>query len=227
MVGTQYQPNLISTSQPEREAKIELSPVVWQAAENLAVGEVKRRNASLDQLLDSGAPAVSPLIAYLLATRLFDPDMEFRARIVNVLANLMRRNADGTYAAEDVRMQIITAISYFGEPGLSALLEAGIHRKEALADIEKLVKYSPDAGRYLKETARDRSNSIELRKTAILLLGQIGFLDALSELVRLRNRIETRQEGQKSMPFAPAGNTGELSLLADLQKSILALQALS
>lgn len=227
MVSTQVQPNLISISKPEREAVIELSPGIWQAAENLAAGEVKLRNASLDQLLDSGALEVSPLIAYMLVTRLFDPDLEFRTRIVKALANLMRRNPDGVYAADGVRSQIITALSYFGERGLTALLAVGIHQMDVMPDIEKLVKYSPRAGKFLRETAGDRSSNMALRRAAIFLLGQIGYVDALSELVRLRNRIETRQEGQKSMPFAPAGSAGELSLLADLQKSILSLQALA
>lgn len=225
MVGTQYQPSLIALHNPEREAAIELFPGVWQAAENLASNDVKLRNASLDVLLASGAPAVSPLVAYMLATRLFDPDMDFRTRIVTVLSSLMQRNEDGTYAAESVRSQVITALSYFDERGLFALLEVGMHRPDAMPDIEKLVKYSPRAGKTLKAVAGDRLKSLDMRRAAIQLLGRIGYVNALSELERLRNRIETRQAGQKSMPFAPPGTSNELGLLSDLQKAIVALQA--
>lgn len=225
MVDTQYQPSLISLQLPESETAVELFPAVWQAAENLAAGDVELRRKSLDELLKSGAHRVSPLVAYLFATRLFDPNMEIRTKIVAALANLMRRNEDGTYAADGVRSQVTSALSYFDERGLVAIIEVGINQSDRMPDVEKLVKYSPHAGKFLKKVAADRSAALGMRQAAVQLLGQIGYVDALSELERLRNRIETRQAGQKSMPFAPSGSSNEVNLLSDLQKSILALQA--
>lgn len=225
MVETQYQPSLISLQMQDEAAAIELFPAVWQAAENLAAGDEKLRKKSLDDLLKSGAHRVSPLVAYLLATRLFDPSMEVRTKIVAALADLMRRNEDGTYASDGVRSQVISALSYFDERGLFALLEVALRQAERMADVEKLVKYSPQAGKFLKKITADRSAALEVRRVAVQLLGQIGFVNALSELERLRNRIETRLAGQKSMPFAPSGDGDEVTLLPDLQKSILALQA--
>jgi hypothetical protein len=198
---------------------------VWQAAENLAAGDEKLREKSLDELLKSGAHRVSPLVAYILATRLFDPNMDIRTKIVTALADLMRRKEDGTYAAEGVRTQVVSALAYFDDRGLIALLEVGIKQTKRMIDVEKLVKYSPQAGKFLKKVAADRTETMEMRKVAVQLLGQIGYVNALSELERLRNRIESRLAGQKSMPFAPSGGGDELTLLPDLQKSIIALQA--
>lgn len=225
MVESQYQPSLISLQMPESEAVVELFPEVWQAAENLASGNVSIRKKSLESLLNSGAHRVSPLVAYVLATRLFDPNMTIRGKIISALADLMRRNEDGAYAAEGVRSQVITALSYFDDRGLLAVMEVGVSQPERITDVVKLVKYSPRAGKCLKEIAADREADEAMRRAAIQLLGQIGFVDALSELERLRNRIETRLGGQKRMPFAPTGSSSEVNLLPDLQKSILALQA--
>ncbi len=224
MVESQTQPSLISLQLPESDAVIELFPEVWQAVENLASGDVHTREKSLDTLLKSGAHRVSPLVAYVLATRLFDPNLPVRGKIVSTLADLMRRNEEGTYAAEGVRSQVITALSYFEDRALVAVMEVGINQPERITDVVKLVKYSPQAGKCLKEIAADREADEVMRRAAIQLLGQIGFVDALSELERLRNRIETRLGGQKRMPFAPTGSSSEVSLLPDLQKSILALQ---
>lgn len=220
----QSQPNLISLELPETEALLELFPGVWQAVENLASGMVETRHKALETLLQSGAPRVSPLVAYVLSTRLFDPDIEFRKRIVEALANLMRRDADGKYAADAVRSQVITALSYFDDRGLFSMLEVGLDQKDMMPHIEKLIKYSPRTGKFLKEMARDRTYPLGIREVAIRLIGRLGIVDALSELERVRNRIEMRQEGQRSMPFAPPSSTNEMNLLPEIQKAILALE---
>ena len=224
MAESQSQPNLISLELPETKALLELFPGVWQALENLASSGVKIREKALDDLLKSGAPRVSPLVAYVLSTRLFDPEIEFRKRIVEALANLMRRDVEGKYAADAVRSQVITALSYFDDRGLLSMLEVVVEQTDMMPHIEKLIKYSPRTGKFLKEIARDRSFDIEIREAAIRLIGNLGIVDALSELERVRNRIEMRQEGQKSMPFAPPSGTNETILLTEIQKAILALQ---
>jgi hypothetical protein len=185
---------------------------------------VKARHKALDELLQSGAPRVSPLVAYVLSTRLFDPEIEFRKRVVEALANLMRRDVDGRYAADAVRSQVITSLSYFDDRGLLSMLEVATDKSDMMSHIEKLIKYSPRTGKFLKEIARDRLVDLEIREAAIILIGNLGIVDALSELERVRNRIEMRQEGQKSMPFAPPSGANETILLPEIQKAILALQ---
>ena len=225
MVEPDRQPNLITFEDQETKIVLELFPAVWQAAEKLISADPRLRHAGLDDLLVTEAARISPLIAYLLLTRLFDPDQDLRSRIVEALANVMRRDAEGRYANEAVRAQIISGLVEMGDPGLQAMIEAGVDNDAMLGHIAKLINFAPNAGNFLKDLAGDRSQRINIRKLAIYFIGRIGYVDAYSELLRIRNRIESRQFGQKSMPFAPPSSESEELLLPELKKVIATLGA--
>jgi HEAT repeat protein len=223
MVEPVQQPNLIILEDQDTEIVLELFPAIWQAAEKLLSSEERVRHNGLDDLLMTEAARVSPLIAYLLVTRLFDPNRELRTRIVEALANVMQRDANGLYASEAVRSQIISSLSQMGNQGLLALTEVGIDNQAVLSHIARLINFAPHAGNFLKDLAADRSQTIKLRMLAIYFIGRIGYVDAYSELLRIRNRIESSQFGQKSMPFAPPSSESEELLLPELKKVIITL----
>ncbi len=226
MVGFQMQPRLISLEIPESQALLELFPGVWQAAEQLGSQEVKKRHLALDELLRTKAPRISPLIAYLLTTRILDPDLGIRMRIVENLANVMRRDSAGQYAPDSVRSHIISGLSYFGDSGVLALLELGIKDDSLLPHINKLLNFVPNAGDILKKFAGDRSQDIGIRRMAIYFIGKLGYLDAVNELKRIRNRIETKQQGQKRMPFAPpVSEDEEEALIKEIIKTLSILRS--
>lgn len=225
MVGTRMQPNLISLELPETQAILELFPGVWMAAEQLGSQDVNQRHQAMDELLRTDAPRVSPLIGYLLSTRLLDPDLRLRMRIVESLANVMRRDSEGKYAVDAVRSHIIAGLSYLGEPGVFALLELAVKDQTLVPHISKLLNFMPRAGDTLKNFASNRDKKIEIRRMAIFFIGRIGYVDAVGELKRLRDRIETRQEGQKRMPFAPpAADDNEEGLLQEINKTLSSLR---
>jgi len=219
------QPNLISLELPETQAILELFPGVWMAAEQLGSQDVNQRHQAMDELLRTDAPRVSPLIGYLLSTRLLDPDLRLRMRIVESLANVMRRDSEGKYAVDAVRSHIIAGLSYLGEPGVFALLELAVKDQTLLPHISKLLNFMPRAGDTLKNFASNRDKKIEIRRMAIFFIGRIGYVDAVGELKRLRDRIETRQEGQKRMPFAPpVADDNEEGLLQEINKTLSSLR---
>ena len=217
------QPNLIILEDQESEVVLELFPAVWQAAEKLISADLDKRHTGLDDLLTTEAARISPLIANLFVTRLNDVDKGIRTRIVEALANLMRRDSNGKYAPERVRAQVIASLVEMGDAGLYSMIGVGVDNEKMLGHIAKLINFTPSAGNYLKELAADRSEQVEMRRLAVYFIGRIGFVDAYSELVRIRNRIESRQFGQKSMPFAPPGGESEELLLPELKKVLTAL----
>ena len=87
-MATPTQLKLIDFEHEISTGNVELFPSVWQATENLAAQEERTRHLALDELLKLGAPRLSPLVAYNVATRLRDPVLSFRSRIVESLANL-------------------------------------------------------------------------------------------------------------------------------------------
>ena len=143
MAETTTQPNLIVLEDLDAEAAMELFPAAWQAAEKLLSSDVKTRYTGLDELLTSQAARVSPLIAYLVVTRLFDPDREMRIRVVETLANILRRDENGQYAPEAVRSQIVSGLSQLGDQGLQSLIEIGVEQDYLLLSTRSFNSFPP------------------------------------------------------------------------------------
>jgi hypothetical protein len=69
---------------------VEHFPSIGKDVENMAAQKGKTSHEALDELQKVNAPRLSPLGAYILATRLNDPDLSLRTRIVETLANVLR-----------------------------------------------------------------------------------------------------------------------------------------
>ncbi len=223
-MATPTQLKLIDFEHEISTGNVELFPSVWQATENLAAQEEKTRRLALDELLQLGAPRLSPLVAYNIATRLRDPVLSFRARIVESLANLLRLDAEGRPAPDQVRAYLVSYLSQMEQGDIQALLEIGVAESETKSHISKLLNLCPKAGRHLAQLVTDRKSSVPIRQLAANFIGLIGFIEALPTLERLRNRLETRLVGQKSMSFAPPSNTDETLLLPDIKAAITLLR---
>jgi hypothetical protein len=81
------------------------------------------------------------------------------------------------------------------------------------------------AGHHLIEMASSRKLSLEVRRKAIWLISQVGYLDAIPALERLQVRMETRLTGQQSMPFAPPLGVDDSELLPDVKAALLVLRS--
>jgi len=226
-MGTPMQPRLISSSSGSPQALLELFPGIWQTAEKISSPNVQTRKKALYDLRETQAARVSPLIAYLLATRILDPDISFRSIVIEDVSNLMAVDGEGKYADEEVRSQIIATLSTLDISGLMALVEAVVWDESQMSYVSLLVNYVPKAGEMLQEIVADRAQAIPVRGMAVRLLGHVGYVAALSELERIQNRLKTRQAGQRSMPFAPTQSHNELELLPALKHSITILRAIS
>ena len=81
----------------------ELFPEVWSALEELTSPVVDVRLSALDRLLAIDAPRLSPLVAYVLATRLDDPEIEVRFRVVQALGDVLAPQDSSLETPEIVR----------------------------------------------------------------------------------------------------------------------------
>lgn len=223
-MATPTQLKLIDFELEISTGNVELFPSVWQATENLAAQKEITRNLALDELLRLGAPRYSPLVAYNLATRLRDPVLSFRSRIVESLANLLRLDAEGRPAPDQVRDYLVSYLSQMEQGDIQALLEVGVAESESKSHISKLLNLCPKAGRHLAQLVADRKSPLPIRQLAAYFIGLIGFIEAMPTLERLRNRLEAKQEGQKSMSFAPPSFADETLLLPDVKAAISLLR---
>ena len=216
------QPHLFDFADPATGV-MELFPTVWTALERLVSNNLDRKNKGLDQLLDLDAHRLSSLIAYVLATCLSDPDVNFRFRIVKAIGNLF--STETPSPSEAVLQSLKTYLSKMRRRRIYALLEVAEYHSASVTDVAALIKTCSHAGGTLADIFSDRKIPIELRRQAINISGIVGFLDVIPALERLAGRLESRMGGQREMPFAPPDDVSEKSLLPTVQTALTILQS--
>ena len=211
-------------AQTNRE-RLELIPAVWGATDALTSPESSVRGTGLEQLSLLGAARFSPLVVYVLATRLNEPDMELRAQVVKLLVQVLLPDAQGESAPLDVRSTLGQSLAQMRTRQVFALLEVAENFPDAKEAVVRLLGECTYAGNHLVEIFTNRGMAMWVRKMAIWMCGEVGFLSSLPALERLAGRLEIRLSGQQSMPFLPNDHGGELELLPVLRQAILSLRA--
>lgn len=210
----------------ESTGSFELFPAVWVAAEDLVASDSRTRRSGLERLLELGAARFSPLIAYLLYTRLTDPNIALRAKVVRALGDALGADKDGRPGPENVRQTLCYHLGQMRTRQVFALLQVLEAQATLQAPIARLVNACPYAGAHLADILSDRKAPFEVRARAAQLIGQVGFLDALPALERLAARLEARQNGQGTMPFAPPpAAQNEVELLPAVKTALDLLRA--
>ena len=95
---------------------VELFPAVWNAAEAITSPDVDVRLDGLTALEETNAAYYSPLVAYLVASRLVDPDLKMRARVIGLLGDVIQTVDVDPIILQDVR-QHVAAYSTKCAPG--------------------------------------------------------------------------------------------------------------
>ena len=203
---------------------LEFFPEIWTATEKLSSPNLLERRDALDRLIVLDAPRLSPLVAYVVATRIFDPDLGLRFKVVDVLGKILSPRETGKLAPPAVRLYLKEFFSQMGNLGFLYLLEVAQTYPEAESKVASLFNLCSQSGVTLVKIMNDRKLSVELRRQAIIFVGRVGFLEAIPALEKLEYRIESRMNGQKSMPFAPPDAGEENSLLPVIQTTLTLLK---
>ncbi len=203
----------------------ELFPAAWAALERLISPDPNIRGNALDHLLALDAHRLSPVIAYTLATRLEDQDVEFRARIAHALGQLLTESQSGRQTPDSVRQGLKAYLSQMRRRKIFALLQVAALRADTESSIAALLNACSFAGASLSQIFLDRKLPLEIRRQAIIFSGRVGFLDTIPALERLASRLEARPNGQRAMSFAPPEMEDEKTLLSAVQTALRFLQA--
>ncbi|MGE5221785.1 MAG: hypothetical protein ACM3PY_05070 [Omnitrophica WOR_2 bacterium] len=199
---------------------IELFPAVWSAAEDLNAPEVTARRSGLERLVAIGAPRLSPLIAYLLATRLQDPDLDLRIQVVKTIGELYLPDEQGRMVPDRVLRQLNWYLSQMHTRAVFGLLQVANDCQAMEAHVARILNACPYGGNHLAGILADRKAPMPVRKQAANMIGTVGFLDAVPVLERLVIRLEARVNGQQTMVFAPPPVPDEAELLPAVMKSL-------
>ncbi len=204
---------------------VELFPTVWSACEDLVAPDPELRHKGLDQLLALGAPRLSPLVTYLLTTRLADTDTSLRVRVAQTLGGLLLPDLEGRPTPEPVRRHLVSALSQMRTRSIYALLEVAYDGADTAASVARLLNVCPYAGGHLVEILNERKLPLTVRRAAVDFIGSVGYLEAIPALERLATRLEARLGGQQSMPFAPPAVQDETDLLPVVLAALAMLKA--
>jgi len=210
---------------PIATGAVELFPAVWSAAEDLTSPDVATRRDGLNRLQILGAPRLSPLVTYLLATRLVDPDLEVRSQVLRLLGDLFAPDQQGHSAPDEVRRHLSGYLVQMRTRAVFALLEVTTADPSLERHVFHLLRACPFASSQLVDILSEKQNPLAIRKQAAHFLGTVGFLDAIPALERLVSRLEIRRNGQQMMTFATACVPDETELLPAVQEALALLKA--
>jgi hypothetical protein len=223
-IGDSAQPALIDL-RDQTTGAVELFPAVWSAAEDLIAPDINTRLAGLEMLLKLNAPRLSPLITYLLVSRITDPEIKLRSQIVKALGELLMADDEGLVTPEPVRRCLYRYLNQMRTRPIFSLLEVGYQFPDEKDDIVRIFNACSNAGRHLSDILADRRAPLAIREQAAYFIGIVGYLEAIPTLERMSLKLESRLSGQQAMSFAPISATEENKLLPVIQDTLTLLNA--
>ena len=177
----------------QADPKLDWSQEVIQAAENLVSPRVVKREAALDYLMKGDYGRKSPLIAYLIATRISDPDLEFRFHVIQAIGKILSPDSEGNLAAEAVISHLHLVIAYLNKGQILDILAVADQYILAESGIVEILKISSYAGSILSDIVNDQKVPVSIRQQAIYYCGEVGFLDTIHTLEGLQRRVDKRK----------------------------------
>jgi hypothetical protein len=191
------QPDLIELN-PSNSNKAEVLPVIWEALESLTSPELMNRITGLRRIIKLDAASQYPLVVYVLMTRITEPDIELRTRIVQLLGSLLdldvRSPKKAALSLEAVKKTLTTSLAGIRTRQILALLQVIEFDKSAEEAVSSLLSYCSFAGGHLAQILSNRIAPLSIRRQAAHFIGRIGYLDALPALERLASRLESRRD---------------------------------
>jgi HEAT repeat protein len=203
---------------------IELFPAVWGALEDLTKEDVNVRRSALQELIELDAARYSPVVSYILVTRVLEPNIELRAKVIEALGLVLLPDKKGFPAPEDVRSSLYLYLSSFRTRQIFAMLQTSAEFEFIEDHIARLLNASRFAGNHLIEILIDPKNPLEVRRQAAVMIGEVGYLNSLPALKKLAGRLEARIAGQTAMNFAAQTNSKDSELLPAVEEAIRALR---
>lgn len=209
-----------STGEPFRLGEAVLVSA-WKAAEALISPDLHNRRQGMQQLLALQVASGSPLVLYLLYTRLTEPDLDLRRRMVLELADILEISAPDSPA----RQCLAAHLGQMRTRQIYALLQLVAYDADMEAAACRLLKACSYAGSQLAAILADRQMPVEIRKQAVQVAGHIGYLDAAQALERVQTRLESRLPPQQNLALLELEASDELNLLAPVRAALSRLRA--
>jgi hypothetical protein len=170
---------------------------IWFAAELLISPELLERKKGFERLIELDAIKQNPIIIYLLASNLSEPDFSLRAFIVRVLSGLLDDIKTSKSPQKDPRFILTNYLSQISTEEVYSLLELAEVDPPSREYVVQLLCSCACAGDQLRKFVMDRECAINMRLIALEIIGKVGYLEVLPDLERLAKRLENRVNAEK------------------------------
>jgi len=204
---------------------VELFPAVWKALEDLTKHDENVRSNALEQIAAMNAARISPVVSYFLVTRIVEPNLLIRSRVVEILSSVLTIDEEGFPAPEDVRNSLRLYLAAIRTRQIYALLQVSAEYNELESCIALLLSASSFGGNHLVSILEERKNPIEIRKQAAIMISEVGYIYTLPALEKIAGRLEANLAGQKAMDFISQKKSAEVELLPFVEEAITALKS--
>jgi len=164
--------------------------LLWDTAEDLISPDPNMRDSSLDQLKEIDGIHRSPLIAYLLVSRISEPDLEIRFRLIRLLGSLMDFESSGQSFSDQALDFAKDALDQMEKSQLIKILEVAESYLTAERAISNILKLSSYAGVGLSGIVNDRKLPVSVRQQAVFYCGEVGYLSSKPTLQNLVQRVD-------------------------------------
>jgi hypothetical protein len=205
--------------------QFELFPKIWATAEGLLDPDVGNRQRSLAILEEMKAARYSPLVSHLLFSKISEPDLGLRSRIIKNLAEILSVDVEEGYAPDLVRQVLVYDLCQMRPGEIYLIIEAVDFDQSTENAASSLLGTNCVFGEYLAEIMIDRKTKLSIRKQAIHLIGRVGYIDVTPAIERMINRLEPRLNGQQSFSSLSPDTTDEVYLLPHLKSTLTILKA--
>ena len=222
---TNLQPTGLLELKQSDTSRLEFLPTIWDASTALISPVLENRFSGLKRLEEYDAIRHHVLVAHLLVTRINEPDIELRSRVINALASVFTSDGEEYTSTEKVRRHLTNCLAGLRTRQIFAMLQVADFDPSSEPAVAGLMSYCSFAGGHLADILGNRRTPLSIRKHAAHFIGRIGFLDALPCLERLEARLESRLSGRNSFAESDCDQGEEHSLLPLLKDALSLLRA--
>lgn len=201
----------------EKKDNFRTDSYLWTTLENLIAPDPDLRDAALEELGHLEGCQDQPLLIYLLATRLLDPDLEVRFHAVQLIGNLLSYDPPNEGLPDDSLKTLAEFTTHLEKEQLIKLMEVSVKYLAAEDPLVNILKLCSYAGKALGGIVNDRKLPVEIRQQAIYFCGEVGFLNTATAIRNLIRRVgkdkaksglnltrKKHQDEGKLLPYAVA-----------------------
>lgn len=191
---------------------------IWAAAELLISPELLARKKGFQSLVELDEIKQNPVIVYLLASRLTEPDLSLRSFIVKILADMLDGSQPILDQSKKSRNILADYLSRISVKELTSLLELAEVDPHSMDFVVHLLCSCACAEDQITRIVMDRDQPAEIRLISLEIIGKVGYLEAIPDLERLEKRMKNRVNAENY-------NSTESELLRKLDTTIQLLRS--